>query len=108
MAVSAMIQKLVTNNVDTIIGNMVMQWSGFRGTDVPAEEQPKRFIDIIWPIMCLSTAFDETVAVVLRWLWKEPGNREQVEAELVERRAVAKKLKEEALLGEQASETVDV
>jgi len=103
MAVNALFEKLITNNVDSLVGNFVTQWSGFLGTsdqngrELKAEDQPKRFIDLIWPFLTLCTVFDETVNFIIRWLWKQPENILQIEEELEERRALAKKLQEEAL-----------
>jgi len=102
MAVNALAEKLITGNVNNIVGNAVIHWSGFRGTSdehgrtLEGKDQPKRYIDIIWPMLYLSGGVSQAVWFFLRWLWKYPGDREQIEAELIERRALAKKLKEEA------------
>ena len=101
MAVSAMTSKLVTNNVGTIVNNMLMKWSGFLGTtdkngrELTAADQPKRFIDIVWPLICLCPVFDELVYFLLRLFWKPPPHQAQMEAELIERRAAANKLRNE-------------
>jgi len=96
MAVEAMTNKLITNNVNNIVGSAIMQWSGFRGSDIPAAEQPERFIKMIWPLMTLSGAVGNVMWFILRALWKPPENPEQMERELIERRALAVKMLEEA------------
>ena len=101
MAVSAMTTKLVTSNVGQVVNNAMMQWSGFLGTtdkdgrELTAADQPKRFLNIVWPLICLCPVFDETVYFLLRLFWKPPAHQEQMEAELIERRVLAKKLQEE-------------
>ena len=102
MAVSAMTTKLVTSNVGQVVNNAMMQWSGFLGTtdkngrELTAADQPARFLKIVWPLICLCPVFDEAVYFLLRLFWKPPANQEQMEKELIERRALAKKLLEEA------------
>ncbi|MCL2508147.1 MAG: MFS transporter [Oscillospiraceae bacterium] len=104
MAVSAMTTKLVTNNVGQVINNAIMQWSGFLGTtdkngrELTAVDQPKRFLNIVWPLICLCPVFDETVYFLFRVFWKPPAGREQMEKDLIERRALAKKLLDNSLL----------
>ena len=102
MAVEGLTQKLITGNVSNIIGSALMQWSGFRGItdqdgrELTAADQPARFINMIWPLLTLSEAIKHAMWFVLRALWKPPENPEQMEAELIERRALAIKMREEA------------
>jgi len=102
MAVEAMTNKLVTSNVSNIVGNALMQWSGFRGISdqsgraLTADDQPARFINMIWPLLTLAGAVKQVMWFVLRALWKPPEDPERMEQELIERRALAIRLKKEA------------
>jgi len=96
MAVGGFINKLILNNISTVFGNAVTQWTGYQGWDIPKEEQPDRFINTIWPLMHIGT-FISATAWLIGLLWfRFPADRDQVESDLIERRALAKKLKEEA------------
>jgi len=106
MSVTALTDKLATSNVGTVVNNAVLDWSGFRGSDIPAAEQPKRFMDMVWPLLCLTVAFDSLVYFIFRALWKPPADREQMEQELIERRALENKLREDAQAGRELERAV--
>jgi len=95
MAVSGFINKLIRNNISTVFGNAVTQWTGYQGWDIPKEEQPDRFLNTIWPLMHIGT-FISSLSWLIGLLWfKFPADRIQVEADLIERRALEKRIKEE-------------
>ena len=95
-SVDGILNKLVRNNLVNIFGNAVTQWTGYMGYDVPAEQQPARFLNTIWPLMHLGVVFGEVVVLVCLYAFKMPKNFDEIEADLIERRALAAKLKEEA------------
>jgi len=95
-SVDGILNKLIRNNLVNIFGNAVTQWTGYMGYDIPAEQQPPRFLNTIWPLMHLGIIFGEIVVLVCLYAFKMPKNFDEIEADLVERRALAKKLKEEA------------
>ena len=97
-SVDGLLNKLIRNNLANFFGNAVLQWTGYMGYDVPKEQQPARFLNTIWPLMHLGVVFGELATLIFLFLFKMPTNFEQVEAELIERRAQAVKLKEESKL----------
>jgi len=95
-SVDGILNKLIRNNLVNIFGNAVTQWTGYMGYDVPAEQQPTRFLNSIWPLMHVGIFFGEVVVLVCLSVFKMPKNFDEIEADLIERRALAKKMKEEA------------
>jgi len=96
MAVDGMLNKLVRNNVSSVIGNAVTQWTGYQGWDVPVEQQPERFLKSIWPLQHIGRIAGEVIMLAALFWFKYPHDPGEVEADLIERRALAQKLKEEA------------
>ena len=94
-SVDGILNKLIRNNLVNIFGNAVTQWTGYMGYDIPAEQQPARFLNTIWPLMHVGIFFGEVVVLVCLYLFKMPTNFDEIEADLVERRALAKQMKEE-------------
>jgi len=97
MAVDGMLNKLVKSNVGSVFGNAVTQWTQYQGWDVPAEQQPERFIKSIWPLRYLTPAIGEVIVFIVLLWFKYDHDPAEVEADLIERRALARKMKEEAL-----------
>jgi len=96
MAVDGMLRKMLRDNIGSVFGNAVTQWTRYQGWDVPFEKQPERFIKSVWPLRYLTPAIGEVIVflVLLRFRYdRDPG---EVEADLIERRALALKMKEEA------------
>jgi len=78
----------------------VKQWSGFQGFfDYEAEDQPQRFLDSIWPLTHWGKIAGGFVGFIALLLFKYPHDPKEVEADLVERRALAQKMKEEVEAG---------
>ncbi|MDR0531126.1 MAG: MFS transporter [Oscillospiraceae bacterium] len=94
-SVDGLLNKLVKNNLNSVIGNAVLDWTGFLGYDVPVEQQPRRFLHTIWPLMHWGMILGQVVTLIALFVVKMPHNFDQVEADLIERRARAAKLKEE-------------
>ncbi|MDR2687069.1 MAG: MFS transporter [Oscillospiraceae bacterium] len=96
MSVNALISKLVTSNIGMVTQNAFMQWSGYKGWDVPREEQPKRFLDMIFPMLFITQAVDHLIWLVGYCFYNyKKETREQVEAELIERRRLAQEKRAE-------------
>ena len=97
MAVSGLLDKFVLNNVDTIIGNLTIDALGF---DPTAEKQPALFVKWAPLLYLLVPAFDNFIYFIARLLYKYPSSmRDQVEADLIERRALAQAKQEEIKVG---------
>ena len=94
-SVDGIVNKLIKENLSTVIGNAVEQWTGYKGFDIPAEEQPERFLNSIWPRLHLTVAIGEFITLLCLFWFKYPHDPKEVEADLIERRALAAKLKEE-------------
>ena len=98
LAVSGFLDKMIRQNSETLIGNAFLRWTGFPGADYPLEEQPERFLKTIWPLLQFKQ-FLTGAAWLGGLLWfRFPMDPAQVEADLIERRALAAKMKEETLL----------
>jgi len=96
-SVDGIMNKLIKNNLSSVFGNAVTQWTGFLGWEFPVEEQPERFLKSIWPLLHVGAFFGEIVTLIALFWFKYPHDQKVVEADLIERRALAKKLKEEAI-----------
>jgi hypothetical protein len=90
--------KLIRDNLSSVFGNAITQWTGYRGWDVPVEEQPERFLKSIWPLQNLGYLAGSIIVLIGLIWFKYPHDPDEVEADLVERRALAQKMKEEAEL----------
>ena len=95
MAVNGMLNKLVKDNVGSVIGNAVTQWTGFLGWEFPREQQPERFMKSIWPLRYLAPAIGEVIVFIVLLFFKYDHDPREVEADLIERRALARRMKEE-------------
>ena len=95
-SVDGMLNKLVKNNLASVVGNAVLDWTGYMGYDVPAQQQPTRFLNTIWPLMHWGVILGQIAALVVMFIFKMPDNFDLIEADLIERRALAAKLKEES------------
>jgi len=93
---SNMIQTSVKDNINGIINNAVKQWSGFQGfLDYEADDQPQRFLDSIWPLTHWGKIAGGFVGFLALLMFKYPHDPKEVEVDLVERRALAEKMKAE-------------
>ena len=93
---SNMIQTSVKDNVNEIINNAVKEWSGFLSFVDKAEDQPQRFLDSIWPLTHWGKIAGGLVGFVALLFFRYPHDPKEVEADLVERRALAQRMQEEA------------
>jgi len=97
-SVDGFLNKLLKDNIGSVVGNAVTQWTGYKGWDVPLAEQPERFMKAIWPLLHVGAIFGEIVALLFMLRFKYPHDPKEVEADLIERRALAQKMKEEILI----------
>jgi len=98
MAVGAIFNKLIKDNTDRLFGGIISQWTGFLGYDFPAEQQPERFMKTVFPFTHLTTFIDTALALIAYCWYKYPVDPDIVERDLIERRALAAKMREEAEL----------
>jgi len=94
-AVDGLLKKLLKDNIGSVLGNLVTQWTGYKGWDVPLAEQPERFMKTVWPLLHIGPVFGEIVALIAILQFKYPHDPKEVEADLIERRALAQKMREE-------------
>ena len=97
-AVDGLINKVVLNNIDTVVGSIALSRAGF---DPKLEtRQPPRYVKWATVFYFLSPVLDNLFYFTARLFYKYPAKlRDQVEAELIERRKLA--------AGAQAAETVE-
>lgn len=88
MAVDALFQKTITNNIGTITGNAFLEWTGYTGGYLGDNAAlPEKFAKYMWPMYTLSNVFDGIVWLIARSTVKHtPEDRERIEAALQERR----------------------
>jgi len=96
-SVDGLLRKLVMNNIDKAIGNLVIDALGF---DPKLPKQPALFLKWAPVLYLLVPAIDNFIILIARILYKYPAElRNQVEADLIERRRLAQeKLAEEELV----------
>lgn len=95
MAVDGMIKKLIKDNLYSVFGNAVLQWTGYQGWDVPREQQPESFLKAVWPLIHTWGIFGEAFFLIGLMCFRSPHDPKEVEADLIERRALAQQMKEE-------------
>lgn len=87
-AVYGVINKFLRNSANSIVGNFILDWTGYRGWETPADQQPERFINSIWPLSHLGIVAGEVIALIGVLWFKRPRDPDEVERELIERRAL--------------------
>jgi len=101
-AVDGMFNKIVKNNLGAVIGGVVEQWTQYQGWDIPVEKQQPRFLNTIWPLMHLGAVAGEILTLGFILWFRYPHDPVEVEADLIERRALAQQMKEEMTVEEEA------
>jgi len=94
-SVDGLLKKLIRDNLGSVFGNLVMQWTGYKGWDIPLAQQPERFLKALWPLLHIGSIFGEIVAFIAVMRFKYPHDPKLVEADLIERRALAQRMMEE-------------
>ena len=93
MAMDGLMNKLVANSVDTIVGSMVIDGLGFNPKAETPEEQPALFRKWAYILYLVVPIIDHFIFLIARLLYKYPADlREQVEADLIERRELEQEL----------------
>lgn len=87
-SINGLFAKIVTNNIGAATGNAFLQWTGYTGGyKNTGEALPERFVKWMWPMFTLSTAFDNTIFLIMRSLVKHtPEDARRIEQELIELR----------------------
>ena len=100
MAVDGILGRLIINNVDTTVGNLVVDALGFNAQ--LEDNQPAAYQKWAPWLYLIVPTIDNFIMLIARLLYQYPASmREQVEADLIERRALAEQKKaelEESLL----------
>jgi len=92
-SMSELMKKLVTNNIDKAVGNLVIDSLGF---DPKLAKQPPVFLRWAPVLYLLVPAIDNLIILIARILYKYPAElRDQVEADLIERRRLAEEMQAE-------------
>jgi len=94
MSFRAMIQKFITNNVNSFTYNYFQSWTGINRVDMnaPGAVLPERFSKYAWAVFTLSLAFDAFIQLFARIAFPyQYGQNKFIEAELKERRELAEK-----------------
>ena len=93
-AVEGLLNKVVLNNIDMVVGNWALKRIGF---DVTLDtNQPERYVKWATLFYFVSRSVDHLAEFIAYWCYRYPGeSRERVEAELIERRRVAEEMGEE-------------
>jgi len=95
MAVEGLLKKVALDNIDMVVGNLALTRVGFRA-DLELN-QPPGYIKWATIFYFLCPVLDHLVYVIARWFYKYPASmRDQVEAELIERRRLAVEMAEAA------------
>jgi len=100
MAFQAFVDKIVQRSINSVTGNAFQAWTGINDINLNAEDAagriPERYRKWAWPMAHLTGIVDGLI-----WLWAraafpyKAGQKDVIEAELAQRRALAKKMKED-------------
>ena len=101
-SLNGLLRKLLRDNAGSVIDNFIVQWTGYKGYDVPLAEQPRRFMDTLWPRLHIGPIIGEMIVLTAVLWFKYPRDPKEVEADLIERRALAQQMKEEAEIAGEA------
>ena len=98
MAFQAFTNKIIAKNVNSFTGNAFAAWTGIHTIDIddPKLVLPERYQKWVWPMTCLMPVIDNAIFLAARLAFPyDPGQKDVIEADLKERRALAQKMKEE-------------
>jgi len=93
MAFQSFVNKILANNLDHLTGNAFMAWSGIHEIDVNAAKPvvPERFEKYAWPMATLTMVIDAAIMLAARLAFPyDPSQKDVIEADLKERRALTK------------------
>ena len=98
MAFKAFTNKIVANNLNSFTGNAFAAWTGIHKIDIddPHLVLPERYTKWVWPMVCLMPVVDNVIYLIARLAFPyDVKQKDVIEADLKERRALAEKMKEE-------------
>ena len=98
MAFKSFVEKIIANNLNSITGNGFLAWSGINEIDVDAPKPvvPERYLKWAWPVFTLSAVVDNFIWLAARAAFPyDPGQKDVIEADLKERRELARHMKED-------------
>ena len=99
-AMSELMKKIVTSNIDKAVGNLVIDALGF---NPKLKKQPAAFLKWAPTLYLLVPAADSLITLIARVLYQYPDSlRKQVETELLARRQLA------ALAGQELREDAEL
>jgi len=100
MAFQAFVDKIVQRSINSVTGNAFQAWTGINDINLNAEDAakmiPERYRKWAWPMAHLTGIVDGLI-----WLWARAafpykvGQKDVIEAELAQRRALAEKMKDD-------------
>ncbi|MDR0531881.1 MAG: MFS transporter [Oscillospiraceae bacterium] len=85
-------EKIISKNLDSFTKNEFLRWSGIGNVDFndPNAKLPARYTKWAWALFTLAPVIDSVIWFAARMLFKyDPKQKDLVEAELQERRALA-------------------
>ncbi|MDR1733525.1 MAG: MFS transporter [Oscillospiraceae bacterium] len=92
--------KLVNNNITSYTHNLFQKWSGIYLVDLTQEnpEIPERYVKWAWPLYTLAPVVDYLITLIALLLFPyDVKQKDVIEAELAERRALQKQAAQSAL-----------
>jgi Na+/melibiose symporter-like transporter len=98
MAFRSFTNKIVANNINSFTGNAFAAWTGIHKIDIndPNLVLPERYVKWVWPMVNLMPVIDNAIFLVARIAFPyDPKEKDVIEADLKERRALAAKMKED-------------
>jgi len=98
MAFKAFTEKMVKDTLDSFTGNYFLSWTGISRVNMNEEgaRAPERFVKWAWPVFTLGQMVDNIIMLIARASFPyDPRQKDVIEAELKERRALAARAKEE-------------
>ena len=98
VAFKAFVEKIIANNLNSLTGNAFLNWTGIQHIDVDVEKPvvPPRYAKWAWPVYTLSTVLDNIIWLIARLAFPyDPSQKDIIEADLKERRALAQAITDE-------------
>jgi len=98
MAFRSFVNKIIAGNINRFTGNAFLSWTGIHEININAENPtvPERYEKWAWPMATLTAAIDAAILLAARLAFPyDPAQKDIIEADLKERRAIAAQKKEE-------------
>ena len=98
VAFKSFMEKIIANNLNSLTGNGFLAWTGINNIDLDVEKPvvPERYQKWAWPVYTLSAVADNLIMLFARMAFPyDPNQKDVIEADLHERRALAQAKLEE-------------